>query len=597
MDDLLDALARLHARVEDLERRICLLERSSPAQSSMSVARMNAPASSASKDDFGMSESGGAFPVLGKAMLGIAGAYLLRAVAESGSFPKLAVVALALAYAAMWLAWAARVSLDAQFARVAYAATSALILTPMLWELTLRFQVLTSSLTAALLTGFVVGASVLSWKRNLRAVMWVAVTSAVLSALGLLVAAHDPVPFAAALLAMAGVIEFSGSHDRWAALRPWVALAADLAICITLYIYASPDSARVSYPSVSAGTLVLITVALFAIYGAGVVARTVRLQRRITVFEIGQTVFVFVTAALWVLYFGPPRGAMIVGVVCILLSAATYAATFLSFDRVSRGPSCPQNATSYVAGSRNYHVYATWSVALLLSGTFLTLSPTYVGLCLGAAAILATILGCRTGRLILEFHGLVFLAAAAFASGLLSYAGLALAGTFPTAPGWMVWSVAVAAVICYAIGGSYRGEHWSYHLLELLSAILAVSAALTFLVSVLVWVAAIGMVLSPSHVAVIRTLITCAVALALSFSGSRWQRIELIWLAYGMLALVTAKLLFEDIRRGQPALIAISIFLYAVALIAIPRAARFGERSSKASPAKTSQPLKSAAAK
>ena len=111
-----------------------------------------------------------------------------------------------------------------------------------------------------------------------------------------------------------------------------------------------------------------------------------------------------------------------------------------------------------------------------------------------------------------------------------------------------------------------------------LSAILAVSAALTFFVSLLVWVAALGMVLSPAHVAVIRTLITCAVALALSFSGSRWQRIELMWLAYAMLALVTAKLLFEDMRHGQPALIAISIFLYAIALIMIPRAARLGAR-------------------
>ena len=37
--------------------------------------------------------------------------------------------------------------------------------------------------------------------------------------------------------------------------------------------------------------------------------------------------------------------------------------------------------------------------------------------------------------------------------------------------------------------------------------------------------------------------------------------------------------------------------LYALALITIPRAARLGERSSKASPAKTSQPLESAAAK
>ncbi len=77
-----------------------------------------------------------------------------------------------------------------------------------------------------------------------------------------------------------------------------------------------------------------------------------------------------------------------------------------------------------------------------------------------------------------------------------------------------------------------------------------------------------------SHVAVIRTLITCGFALALAFSGSRWQRIELVWTAYGILAFVSAKLLFEDLPHGHSGSIAISIFLYAVALIIVPRVAR-----------------------
>jgi hypothetical protein len=79
-----------------------------------------------------------------------------------------------------------------------------------------------------------------------------------------------------------------------------------------------------------------------------------------------------------------------------------------------------------------------------------------------------------------------------------------------------------------------------------------------------------------SHVAVIRTLITCALALTLAFGGSRWQHIELVWTAYGSLALVTAKLLFEDLPHGHSGSIAISIFLYAVALIIVPRMARLG---------------------
>ena len=103
--------------------------------------------------------AGSLFPVLGKAMLGIAGAYLLRAVAESSSLPKTAVAAAGIAYALGWLVWAARTRGGARFASAIYACTSALILAPMLWELTLRFNVLPAAVAAGVLCGFVVAAS------------------------------------------------------------------------------------------------------------------------------------------------------------------------------------------------------------------------------------------------------------------------------------------------------------------------------------------------------------------------------------------------------------------------------------------------------
>ena len=86
--------------------------------------------------------AGGIFSVLGRAMLGMAGAYLLRAVAEASLLPRPAVAAIAIVYAILWLVWAARVPAGAWFASITYACTSALILAPMLWELTLRFKVL-----------------------------------------------------------------------------------------------------------------------------------------------------------------------------------------------------------------------------------------------------------------------------------------------------------------------------------------------------------------------------------------------------------------------------------------------------------------------
>ena len=565
MDDLLDALARLSDRLEHLERRVSALERSSETANSLpspaEAPAMGTPAA----EEFALPQAEGVFPVVGKAMLGIAGAYLLRAVAESGSFPKLAVVVLALAYAGMWLVWAARLPAQAYFASTVYATTAALILAPMLWELTLRFEVLPTSATAGVLGAFAVAAYALAWKRSLTSIVWVANVAAVLTTLALLIATHDLVPFISALLLMALASEAAAGRNHWIRLRPLVAAAADLAIWILLYIYSRPEGIPSEYKNVATPVLLALGCILFLIYGASTAFRTTRLRQKIRFFEIGQCVIAFLLAAFSVLRFGASAGAPVLGAFCLLFAAACYALAYAYFDRYHE--------------ERNYHVYATWSAALFLLGSALCLPPLLLALCLSVAAIVATLLGVRASRLTLEFHGLVYLAAAAYASGLLDYAGRALAGTFPAVPGWIVWIVAASAVSCYAVGGRFRTERWNQRLLKLLSAILAVAAVITFLVSVLVWLAAVGMTPGAAQVAVIRTLITCVVALALAFSGSRWQRTELVWIAYGTLALVTAKLLFEDLQHGHPGSTAVSIFLYALALILVPRMARVGRRT------------------
>jgi hypothetical protein len=402
----------------------------------------------------------------------------------------------------------------------------------------------------------------LAWKRNLTPVVWIANIAGVFTALVLMIATHALAPFISALLIMAVVSEFAANRNRWPRLRFLVAPAADLAVWILIYIYSLPESARADYAPVQSALLSLPSV-LFLIYGASVAVRTIWSRERITTFEIVQTVIAFLLAAFSWFWFAPADRVGL-GIFCLFLSAACYLVAFVRFDRLR--------------DRRNYWVYSIWSALLLLLGSFLCLPPLLLALLLVVAAIVATVVGVRAGRLTLEFHGLLYLAAAAFVSGLLEYAVRALAGTFPSAPGWMVWLVAASVLLCYAIGGRFPGERWNQRLLRLLSAILAVSAAATLLVSALVWLAAVGMTPGASHVAVIRTLITCALALTLAFGGSRWQRIELVWTAYGTLAFVTAKLLFEDLPHGQPGSIAVSIFLYAVALIIVPRMARLGSQ-------------------
>ena len=82
MSDLPEALVQMAERLEALERRVAALEGSAAPVSHLDQAVEAVPAALA-VEDLQLAQAGGGFAVLGKALLGIAGAYILRAVAES----------------------------------------------------------------------------------------------------------------------------------------------------------------------------------------------------------------------------------------------------------------------------------------------------------------------------------------------------------------------------------------------------------------------------------------------------------------------------------------------------------------------------------
>lgn len=558
MNDSPDVLTRLSNRVDQLESRVYHLEHR--AETSAAVPEAISTAIEVPDATEPLSQTGTIFPVLGRAMLGMAGAYALRALAESGSFPKLAAVSLAIAYAAAWLLGAVRVSAEKKFASATYAATSALILAPMLWELTLRFHFLAPTSAAAVLAAYVCAAYALAWKRKPTPVHWVATLTTAITAISLLIATHEILPFLAVILLMSLLTEAAAGRSQELSVRPIAAIAADIAIWALLFTYSSPESSHPDYPSLSTTALLTPVFLLLLIYGANIALRTILRWQTITIFETGQAIGAFLLAADATLQFAPAAGVTLFGIACFLFSTAAYTATFLRFDGI--------------AERRNHHVYATWSAALLLVGCFWSLPSSWLPFCLGTAAIAATALGAKTSRLTLAFHGTVYLVAAALAADAFVYAAHALAGAFPAPPAAIVWIISAVAILCYFFNAHIPAAHWKRQLAHLLSASLAVTALATILISAMVWLTATVITPGASHVAVIRTLTACALALGLAFTGSRWQRVELVWIAYATLALVTAKLLFEDLRQGHPEFIAASIFLYALTLILVPRVVR-----------------------
>jgi len=248
--------------------------------------------------------------------------------------------------------------------------------------------------------------------------------------------------------------------------------------------------------------------------------------------------------------------------VCLVFSAACYAAAFV-----------------LKAEGSNFRVFATWAAGLFLAGSLLCLPPFWLAACLGLAAIAAAMLSARIGGLTLRFHSLAFLVAAAIASGLLEYAFNALAGPPPATLGAGAGLVSACALICFALGERGPQESWKQHLLQLGTTALALFVLTALLVEGLLHLVSPGATPDAPHIAFIRTLILCAMAFALAFSGSRWRRVELTRIAYATLALVALKLLFEDLRHGRLDFIAASIFLFALTLIAVPWLARTGQKA------------------
>ena len=575
MNNLPETLEELGSRIDALEKRVHELELASvvearPDAHPAAAAVVAGPAQDAPSGE----QTSSVFLLLGKSMLGIAGAYLLRALAESGVLSRLLIAAVAIAYAIAWLAAAARTTSRLRWASALYAATSALILAPMLWELTMRFRVLTPVGSAAVLGLFVVAATALSWRKAGSTDLAVAYGAAAFTALALSMVTHEMIAFLAMLLAMLAICEYRYLATARPGVRMLVAAVSDCAVWFLIVIYRSPASERVDYPVLGTVALAGPASVLLLLTATSVVFKTAALRRRITAFETVQSVIAFLLWVLSGLFLLLNFSVRIAGMVCLVLAVACYGTAYGVFRRA--------------AAIRNFQVFAWWSAALLLAGVYLTLPAGWAIACLALAAIASAIVAVRICCTTLECHGAIYLAVAALGCGLFDYSFHALAGSIPGQVAWSVELVAGGALVCSIAARESEGEGWRLQALHLLPALLAVCAIAALVAHGALWVAAGWIHRGVVDPGFIRTLILCTMAVAAAFAGARGRRLELKRMAYALLAFIAVKLVFEDLRNGNMVFIAGSIFLFALTLIGVPRLARSGQGGRRKSTAAVS---------
>ena len=553
VSELVARLGRLELRVAELEGRPA-----APRARAASAARAPEPS-------VGAALPAGIVALVGRTLLVLAGAYLVRALTDGRALPAAPGVVLGLAYAAVFQLLADR---EARAGREASAVfhdvASSLVAFPLVWEATARFGLLSPRVASAVLLAFFALGVGVAWRRRLRGNAVVTTLLALATAASLLVSTHDLPAAMAALLGIGAGVEWLAWRGAWLGLRWAGALVLDATAVLLVAIASRPEWPE-GYAPISVGLAEAALLAVPALYVASLAARTLRHGEPVTAFEVVQgtlAVAIGFGGAMRVLaaHGMPATGP---GALALLLGALCYGAAFAFVERRA-------------GHSRNFYLYSTAGGLLTLGGAALVASGAALAAAWAVLGLLAAALGRRHGRTTLRAHAALFLAAAAAGSGLAGGAAGALAGVGSVRLAPAAWGVAAAAAAAWAVlagdrGAPREGAGRAPQLLLALVAVPALAAAAQWAL----W-QALGPVLEADAgaAAVGRTAVLAATALALAGAAARHELLELRWLVYPLVALGGVKLLTHDVRLGRPVTLVASLALYGLVLVVLPRLAR-----------------------
>ncbi len=563
-----EPLARLDARLcgveralAEIESRLELLEGGSPAQPVMQVAAAHAetPSVTASSTDVV-----GTLSLIGRTFVIFAGAYLLRALTESGTLDRTAGAALGFAYAAAWTFVAYRVALRHPLSATFFGACTVLVGFPLLWEATTRFALLTPEAGAVALTATTGLVLVTAWRRQLHALAWVVTIGACGLAFLLLVMTDGAIAFASFLIALGVATLWLGYDREWTMLRWVAAFFADVAVV------GLAGRALTTPPRDAPSLVMAVQLLLLVGYLGSIAIRTLVRGRDVLPFEAVQTGAMLLAGlggAMLVAH-QTGTGALALGSALFVLAIACYAVAFAFVDRRQ-------------GRAENFYFYTSLALAFALTGCDLVLGGPSLGILWASLAVLAGWAGRRYGRSTLGVHAVVYVTAAAVSTGLVAatLAGLFASADTPWTPlGAAAWAVLVAVGLCWLLStpgpGRAPGHAWdiSRWALVLIGAISVAGACVVVGRSVLP--SGPDARLHAGMVATLRTGVLAAAAIVVAWLGRRLATREFGALLYPVLGWGATKLLFEDVRTSPPSLLVVAFALYGGALILGPRIAK-----------------------
>jgi hypothetical protein len=498
--------------------------------------------------------------LVGRTFMVLGGAYLLRALTDSGRITPGYGVAAGLTYALVWIGVGHYRAAQGQPITATFHGLNTLLVgLPLLWEASTRFGLFSAPLAAVVLAGVTGLPLLVAWRQRLHAVAAAAAVGAMALIVMLTASTGQAVPFVALAIVLGIATLWLGYHREWRWLRWPAAVIADVMVVGLL--------ARALNPQVleSRERTVVLALTLLTGYVGSFAVRTLIRGRRVIPFEVVQTLAVLAVGFGGAVLVARDSGAGVglLGVAGTILGGCAYAVSFAFVERRQ-------------GLHENFYFYVTLALVFTVVGTRLLLAAPAWAILTAGLAILTTWLAYRYARLALALHGAVYALAAAGSSGAAAFAIGSLIGAQGMVPAFRVsWIPVIAApLIGLTIPAPSREAiarrvasipRVVYAVLLIVLTAGLVSAGLTRLVA--------GSPPDPGIAATIRTVVLAATALCLAIGTQHERCLELGWLAYPTLAAGAIKLLVEDFRQSEPATLFVALAAYGVALVAVPRIA------------------------
>lgn len=571
LDQLERAVADLSRALDETRRRVADLEaRAAPGArepASPGAAEASATAVSSGTDAITI------LSLLGRTFVVLGGGYLLRALTDGGTLPRALGTGLGLAYAIAWFIGAWRAGSARQSANAAFHTIAAVLIAfPLVWESTVKVQLLSQASAAAVMTAVTAVGLAVAWNRRVQMLAWIVSSAGILAALALMAAAASQGPLAPpaerSAASMTLYLAFLGVATLWFAYhRDWTWLRWPPAIVADVSVLLMAWNAAEAWQREHVGAVMLVQLTLFAGYLVSFTARTLWRSRRVVPFEVVQTLVLLIVCFGGAVYLMLTSGsnATALGAVSVVFGACSYAAAFAFIDW-RRGHWA------------NFVFYASLGVVFIVAGAALVAGPPLQVAAWSVLAVLTAWGGRRYGSITLSSHAAVYAVAASVASGLLAHATQAL--TASVAGAWdplLVLAVPAlaAAALSSAIPLSSANESWGTW--SRVPKVIVVSALLWSVGGTLCGLAVPLLAGRPGTgladaavVSSIRTAILGASVLLLAWAG-RAMFEEGRWLSYVVLVAGGIKLVVEDFPNGRPSTLFLSLAVYGGALILGPR--------------------------